>query len=86
MITWEPNGDYEEELDWTIPSYTGWYRLRRGRLADGRWPQWHRLTGYCIAPVVPDPLGGRELQVKVESLLDLLRNPDAHAYPLKHAA
>jgi hypothetical protein len=40
LTAWQTHGDYQFEYDEN--GYTGWYRCVGGRLADGRWPQWHR--------------------------------------------
>ena len=32
---------YEFEVSYDTGDYTGWYRCKEGRLADGRWPNWH---------------------------------------------
>ncbi len=43
MKSWQRQGQYEYEYD--AHGYTGWYRCVGGRLANGRWPQWHSETG-----------------------------------------
>lgn len=46
-------GGYEFEVDGE-DCYTGWYRCIGGRLADGRWPEWHHdgRTRYSVVEVV----------------------------------
>jgi len=45
MIVWSTVGQYEYEYSYSLHDYTGWYRCIGGRLANGRWPQWHSKTG-----------------------------------------
>lgn len=45
---WQIQGAYEVEVIVDrngMPAYSGWYRCIGGRLADGRWPEWHTQTG-----------------------------------------
>lgn len=44
-MLWQRIGGYEHEYDPNRQTYTGWYRCVGGRLADGRWPEWHSYSG-----------------------------------------
>ena len=43
MFFWQQLGQYEYEHNGS--NYTGWHRCIGGRMADGRWPEWHSTTG-----------------------------------------
>ncbi len=43
MHWWQTLGQYEHEVSGS--QYTGWVRCVGGRLADGRWPEFHQHTG-----------------------------------------